>query len=88
MTHRSSENVSAGREKSLRMRESFFPDINAFVQTPVLNVDDLVQGERHSGPALIEQPGSTVVIGPGDHYSLDAFDNIRISLGAKSGNNA
>ena len=88
LTHRSTGNVSSGREKSLRMRESFFPDINAFVETPVLNVDDLVQGERHSGPALIEQPGSTVVIGPGDHYLLDAFDNIRISLGAKSGNNA
>ncbi len=71
-----------------RVRQSFFPEINAFVSTPVMKVDTLKQGDLHTGPALIEQPGSTVVIGPGDQFSLDEHDNIRISLAAKSGSNA
>jgi len=53
-----------------------------------MKVEELKPDVVHEGPALIEQPGSTVVIGPGDRFSLDTHDNIRISLAAKSGRNA
>jgi N-methylhydantoinase A len=45
-------------------------------------------GQDYAGPALIEQPGSTVVIGPGDRFRLDEHANLRITLGAKQGHSA
>ena len=71
-----------------RERQAFFPDINAFVATPVIGIDDLRPGEAALGPALIEQAGSTIVVGPGDTYMLDAFGNVRISVGARGGQSA
>ena len=88
VSHRSSQSNAGVAATPSRMRESYFPDINGFVTTPVLKVDALKKGELLIGPALVEQPGSTVVIGPGDQFVLDEYDNIRISLAAKSGSNA
>ena len=70
------------------MRSAFFPDLDRFVDTPVMDVRDLRLGEDYAGPALIEQPGSTVVIGPGDCFRLDKHANLRITLGAKQGHSA
>ena len=63
----------------------FFPDIEGFIQTPVLSLEQLRAEQRYEGPALVEQPGSTVVIGPGDVFTLDAHGNLRITLGARQG---
>jgi N-methylhydantoinase A len=68
-----------------RSRQVFFPDIEGFVQTPVLSLEQLRTEQRYDGPALVEQPGSTVVIGPGDVFTLDAYGNLRITLGARQG---
>ncbi len=54
----------------------------------MIGIGDLRSGEAAHGPALIEQAGSTIVIGPGDTYMLDAFGNVRISVGARSGQSA
>jgi len=53
------------------------------VDTVVLAEDELVPGEAREGPALIEQAGSTIVVGPGDGYSMDRAGNIRITLGVR-----
>jgi N-methylhydantoinase A len=53
-----------------------------------MDVTALRLGEDYAGPALIEQPGSTVVIGPGDRFRLDEHANLRITLGAKQGHSA
>jgi N-methylhydantoinase A/oxoprolinase/acetone carboxylase beta subunit len=71
-----------------RMRSAFFPDLDVFVDTPVMDIRGLRRGEDYLGPALIEQPGSTVVIGPGDRFRLDEHANLRITLGAKQGHSA
>ena len=63
-----------------RSRPAYFPDIAAFVDTPVLNQSELQPGQMQDGPALVEQPGSTVVVGPGDRFMLDAVGNLRIRL--------
>jgi N-methylhydantoinase A/oxoprolinase/acetone carboxylase beta subunit len=63
-----------------RSRPAYFPDIAAFVETPVLTQSELQPGQMHDGPALVEQPGSTVVVGPGDRFMLDAAGNLRIRL--------
>jgi N-methylhydantoinase A/oxoprolinase/acetone carboxylase beta subunit len=74
--------VGGGR----RSRAAYFPDIKAFIDTPVLAEIELIAGEQRHGPVLIEQAGSTVVIGPGDGYSMDDLGNIRISLDANKPN--
>jgi N-methylhydantoinase A len=71
-----------------RMRSAFFPDQGVYVDTPVMSVNTLRFGQEYAGPALIEQPGSTVVIGPGDRFRLDEHANLRITLGAKQGHSA
>ncbi len=63
-----------------RSRPAFFPDIDRFVDTPVLREDELVDGRPREGPALIEQAGSTIVIGPGDCFAMDRTGNIKITL--------
>ncbi len=71
-----------------RVRKAFFPDAGTFIDTPVLAETALRVGERHAGPALVEQSGSTVVIGPGDHFTLDQHGNLRITLGKRIGHAA
>lgn len=66
--------------QSERVRKAYFPDANAYIDTPVLHESVLVPGKHYAGPALIEQSGSTVVIGPGDRYEVDQFGNLRVTL--------
>lgn len=75
--------ASSASEMSQRIRQAYFPDSNAFLETPVVPESMLVTGALHDGPALIEQAGSTVVVGPGDQFGLDPFGNIRVSIGAR-----
>jgi N-methylhydantoinase A len=72
-------------QQDARVRQVFFPDIEGFVQTPVLSLEQLQTDQRYDGPALIEQPGSTVVVGPGDVFILDVHGNLRMTLGARQG---
>jgi len=37
---------------------------------------------RFSGPAILEDSGTTVVIHPGNRVSIDAYGNTHIELGA------
>ncbi len=69
--------------KQAKKRQAYFPDINAFVDTPVIAESTLMPGQTLQGPALIEQAGSTVVVGPGDQFGLDAFGNIRVVIGTR-----
>ena len=75
--------VESRKNEAARTRKAYFPDIQAFVDTPVMHETSLKPGERYDGPALIEQPGSTVVVGPGDKFGLDEDGNIRVTLKRK-----
>ncbi len=74
---------SARQDAAKRTRKAYFPDADVFIDTPVLAESSLRVGEAHTGPALIEQAGSTVVIGPGDRFALDCHGNLRITLGKR-----
>jgi N-methylhydantoinase A len=63
-----------------RSRRAFFPDVNRFMETQVIHQRELAAGDWRAGPALIEQEGSTVVVGPSDRFAMDKLGNIRIEL--------
>lgn len=62
---------------SSRSRPVFFPEAG-FVETPIHSLAELERDAMHEGPALIEQAGSTIVIGPADTFVVDRLDNVRI----------
>lgn len=60
--------VHAESPGATRVRRAFFPEAGGFVTTPVLRESELQRGQWLKGPALIEQPGSTIVVGPGERF--------------------
>jgi len=63
-----------------RSRRAFFPCVSQWIETPVIREGALEPERSLAGPALIEQAGSTVVVGPGDTFRRDVLGNIHIRL--------
>ncbi|NDH34431.1 MAG: hydantoinase/oxoprolinase family protein [Betaproteobacteria bacterium] len=80
ITITSSHRPPAGPSPALRSRRAYFPCIRNWIDTPVFADADLIPERLEQGPALIEQAGSTLVIGPGDHYRKDRNGNIHINV--------
>jgi N-methylhydantoinase A len=55
----------------------------SFRSTPVWHRAALVAGNRVKGPAVIEEHASTTVLMPGDTCEVDAWGNLRISVGGR-----
>jgi N-methylhydantoinase A len=51
------------------------------IDTPVLRRDRLPIGYRATGPAVIEEYGSTTIVGPKDGFEIGALGEIRITCG-------
>lgn len=51
-----------------------------FVDTPIYHKELLPTGRRISGPAVIEQFDSTLIVAPEEQALVDEFDNVRIRL--------
>jgi len=60
-------------------RKAFFA--GRFVPTPVHDGTRLVPGQTIIGPAIVEEPFTTVVVYPGQRATVDAFGNYAIALG-------
>ncbi len=89
--------VSGAGEISRRVRRVWFPEAAGheggheagneaehgagYVDTVVLQRAELPVGFAVDGPALIEEPGSTLVIGPGGRARVEASGNIVVQLG-------
>lgn len=61
-------------------RSAYFPEVGGFVDTPVYDRYRLPAGAQVSGPAILEEHESTVVIGPADAAHTDAYLNIIIQV--------
>ncbi|MCV9999744.1 hydantoinase/oxoprolinase family protein [Pararhizobium sp. YC-54] len=48
----------------------------------IYNGEKLEPGMAFAGPAVIEDPGTTIVVHPGNHVEVDGFGNIHIHLKA------
>jgi N-methylhydantoinase A len=60
----------------------YFPSQQVQLEVIVYEHDHLTPGQQIDGPAIVEQKESTVVVGPGDRISVDAYLNLIIDLAA------
>jgi N-methylhydantoinase A len=61
-------------------RLAYFRESGGFVETVVYNRAGLAVGQEFTGPAVVEEDGSTLVVGPDAHARVAATGNLVISL--------
>jgi N-methylhydantoinase A len=64
------------------VRPVYFPEAENYVSCPVYDRFALGPGHRLRGPAVIEEPESTAVIGPGASAAIDGDGNLIVVLPA------
>lgn len=77
-----SQTMTMAGSRELVTRPAYFPRIKRFVETTVLRSDQLEVLLDYHGPGLIEQAGTTAVVGPDDRYWRDQAGNLHIVLAA------
>jgi N-methylhydantoinase A len=70
----------AARDAVKGRRRAYFPEAGEFVETIVYDRARLTVGDRFDGPAVIEEDGSTLVVGPGGHAQVAATGNLIVTL--------
>jgi N-methylhydantoinase A len=63
-------------------REAYFPEAGGYVETAVYRRSDLSAGAIFTGPALVEDAESTVVLPPGDVATVDPARHLFIEVSA------
>jgi N-methylhydantoinase A len=61
-------------------RPVYFPEAGGFVPTAVYARDRLRAGDELTGPAVVEEEGSTLVIGPGARATVVASGNVVVAI--------
>ncbi len=62
-------------------RPAYFPENDGLVDTPVYNRLQLGVGTKIAGPAIVEEPESTLIVGPGGSLEVLANANIIVAIG-------
>jgi N-methylhydantoinase A len=65
-------------------RPAYFPEAGGFVETVVYDRYRLRAGDELTGPAVVEEEGSTLVVGPGARATVAASGNIVLTLAASA----
>src|SRR5215831_11962709 len=72
----------AGAASALKgMRPAYFPESGGFVPCAVYDRQRLGVGDELDGPAVVEEEGSTLVIGPGGRARVAGSGNLVLTLG-------
>ena len=61
-------------------RRVYFGDINDYRETNIYDGDALVQGMEVTGPAVVEQKNTTIVVFPGQSMSVNKFGDFVLAL--------
>ncbi len=69
-----------GGEAIKGRRAVYFREAGGFVETLVYDRARLTVGQEFVGPAVVEEDGSTLVVGPGAHAHVAATGNLIVSL--------
>ncbi|MBI2873577.1 MAG: hydantoinase/oxoprolinase family protein [Firmicutes bacterium] len=67
----------SGIGRSYASRKVYF---DGWADTAIYRFEDLLIGKEHEGPAIVEKTGSTVVVRPGQRFSLDEHYNLAIEM--------
>ena len=70
---------SDAAEEVTRTRQAWWPE-TGLVDAPVRRMLALPVGEKVVGPAILQLPESTAVVGPKDEAYLDAFGNLHVDI--------
>jgi N-methylhydantoinase A len=70
----------AGGRPSKGRRPAYFPEAGGFVETAVYDRARLGAGDELAGPAVVEEDGSTLVVGPGASARVAPSGNIIVTL--------
>ncbi|MCX6049246.1 MAG: hydantoinase/oxoprolinase family protein [Chloroflexi bacterium] len=62
-------------------RPAYFPEADGFVNTPIYDRYQLAPGTTFTGPAIVEERESTVIIGPGGRCQIDEQWNLIVEMG-------
>jgi N-methylhydantoinase A len=65
---------------SPKLRQVYFEESNGFIDTPVFNRSELGSNFQASGPLLIEESSTTIVVGPSGLVRLSPNGNLIISI--------
>jgi len=63
-------------------RQAYFSELSGFTKTPIYDGSALAAGNRLRGPCIVEEPGCTVVLFPGQQASVDDLGSYLITSGA------
>jgi N-methylhydantoinase A len=74
---------AANRPVPKEQQKVYFEETGSFQATPVFDRASLTAGTKFSGPAIVEQIDTTVVIHPGQEVHVDKFGNLLIRTGAQ-----
>ena len=72
--------AAGGRISRKGARPVYFAETGRYVDCPVYDRFALAAGKHLRGPAVIEEPESTVVIGPGSSVAVDRDGNLMVTL--------
>ncbi|MGS2619718.1 hydantoinase/oxoprolinase family protein [Micromonospora sp. LZ34] len=64
----------------LASREVFFFEAGAAIKTPIYLAGQVPLSERIEGPAIIEYPGTTAVVGPGQTFEMHESGDLSITI--------
>jgi N-methylhydantoinase A len=73
---------SDGRNATKGTRPVYFPERGDFAPVTVYDRYELPVGTRSTGPAVIEEEESTIVVGVRDEFAVDQHGNLVIYVGA------
>ncbi len=73
-------NMPATGQAVKNRRQAYFPDSNGFTETTVYDRSNLPVDSVFVGPAIVEEAGSTLIIGPDASWSVTRSGNIVVTL--------
>jgi N-methylhydantoinase A len=77
------DDPAGGRDRPnarIGRRKAYFPEADGWVETDVLERAAMTAGKTFTGPAVVEEPESTFVIGPGGRFHISAKGNLVVEL--------
>ena len=80
LTMKKREPSGAKADVALKGRRDVDYALEGVKQAAIYDGEKLEPGMTFAGPAIVEDPGTTVVIHPGNRVEIDGYGNIHISL--------